>query len=207
LEGDDNDRKEARMVREARELHRKRGSASMISWRGPLLGLILLLPVALLLSGCPKKPEVGTGGPAAVAPAPAEPMPAPEAKEEVVIVEEKAEVMVAEEAALQDAFFDFDKSVIRPDTKQALDENIVWLHNNLGVRIVVEGHCDERGTNEYNLALGERRAKAVRDYLVAGGIDRDRISTISYGEERPFCLGHDESAWQCNRRGHFVVVQ
>ena len=196
------------MVREARELHRKRGSASMIRWRGALLALVLLLPVALLLSGCPKKPAVETGGPAAVAPTPVEPTPAPvpRAEEETVIVEEKEEVVV-EEAALQDAFFDFDKSVIRPDAKEALDGNLVWLNDNPGTRIVVEGHCDERGTNEYNLALGERRAKAVRDYLVAGGVDSGRISTISYGEERPFCLGHDESAWQCNRRGHFVVVK
>jgi len=69
---------------------------------------------------------------------------------------------------------------------------------------VVEGHADERGTNEYTLALGERRATAVRDYLVAAGIAADRIRTISYGEERPFVLGHDESAWRWNRRGHFV---
>lgn len=186
------------MVRKARELHRKQGSASMFSWRRSLWGLVLLLPVALLVSGCPKKPEVVTAAPAAVAPAPAERVPAPEPREEVIV--EKAE-------ALQDVYFDFDKSVIRPDARRALDANIPWLVNNSGVRIVVEGHCDERGTNEYNLALGERRARAVRDYLVAGGIDRNRISTISYGEERPFCLGHDESAWQCNRRGHFVEVR
>lgn len=187
------------MVRKARELHRKQGSASMISWRRSLWGLVLLLPVALLVSGCPKKPEVVTAAPAAVAPTPAERVPTPEPREEEVVVEKAEE--------LQDVFFDFDKSLIRSDARRALDTNIRWLKNNPGVRIVVEGHCDERGTNEYNLGLGERRAKAVRDYLVAGGIDRNRISTISYGEERPFCLGHDESAWQCNRRGHFVVAR
>ncbi len=196
------------MVREARELHRKGVKTSMISWRGSLLGLVLLLPVALLLAGCPKKPEVQTAAPAAVAPTPGEAVVEPE--QEVVIVEEREEVVViepVEEGALEDVFFDFDKSLIRPDARQALDEGILWLSENPGARIVVEGHCDERGTNEYNLALGERRAKAVLDYLVAGGIDSGRISTISYGEERPFCLGHDESAWQCNRRGHFVVVE
>ena len=192
--GNHNEREEGKMVRQAGELCRKRGRASMISWRGPLSGLVLLLPVVLLLSGCPKRPEVVTAEPAAVAPRPAERVPAPEPP--VERVEE-----------LQDVFFDFDKSLIRPDARRALDANIRWLKNNPNARIVVEGHCDERGTNEYNLALGERRAKASRDYLVAGGIDNNRISTISYGEERPFCLGHDEAAWQCNRRGHFVVVR
>jgi peptidoglycan-associated lipoprotein len=107
----------------------------------------------------------------------------------------------------RDVFFDFDKSILRPDAKATLDNNIEWLKTNPDIRIVVEGHADERGTNEYNLALGNRRAKAVRGYLVAGGIDSKRISTISYGEERPFVLGHDESAWKWNRRGHFVVAK
>ena len=170
------------------------------------MGLVLLLAVAVLLAGCPKKPEVQTAAPEAAAP-PVAQVPEPEPPE-VVIIEEREEVVVVEgEVALEDAFFDFDKSLIRPDAKQALDENIRILFANPDARIVVEGHCDERGTNEYNLALGERRANAVRDYLVAGGIDSGRISTISYGEERPFCLGHDETAWQCNRRGHFVVVE
>ncbi|MFQ5802222.1 MAG: peptidoglycan-associated lipoprotein Pal [Candidatus Methylomirabilales bacterium] len=198
------------MVREARELHRKGVIASIVSWRGPLLGLVLLLPVALLLSGCPKKPEVQTAAPAMVAPEMAEvPEPGPTTEGEVVVIEEEPVIVETEEGPLpiQDAFFDFDKSLLRRDARQALDENIRVLNASPGVRIVIEGHCDERGTNEYNLALGERRAKAVRDYLVAGGIDGDRISTISYGEERAFCLGHDETAWQCNRRGHFVVVE
>jgi peptidoglycan-associated lipoprotein len=106
---------------------------------------------------------------------------------------------------MEDVFFDFDKSVLRDDAKASLDRNVAWLRANAGARVSVEGHCDERGTNEYNLALGERRAKAVKDYLVAAGIAANRIQTISYGEERPFVLGHDESAWRWNRRGHFVV--
>ncbi|MGH7422702.1 MAG: peptidoglycan-associated lipoprotein Pal, partial [Candidatus Methylomirabilales bacterium] len=109
------------------------------------------------------------------------------------------------EGPLKDVFFDFDKAVLRDDAKQALNEDIQWLKANPAARTMVEGHCDERGTNEYNLGLGDRRAKAVRDYLVAGGIDAKRISTISYGEERPFVLGHDEAAWKWNRRGHFVI--
>ncbi len=112
---------------------------------------------------------------------------------------------VKEVSPLQDVFFDFDRSALRKDAKAVLSQNVEWLKGNPEARIVVEGHCDERGTNEYNLALGERRAAAVRDYLVAAGIDPGRISTISYGEERPFVLGHDESAWKWNRRAHFLL--
>jgi peptidoglycan-associated lipoprotein len=107
---------------------------------------------------------------------------------------------------LQDIFFDFDMSNIRDDQRAALDGNLTWLKANAAAKITIEGHADERGTNEYNLALGERRAKATKDYLVAAGIGAVRIATISYGEERPFVLGHDESAWKWNRRAHFVVT-
>jgi peptidoglycan-associated lipoprotein len=106
---------------------------------------------------------------------------------------------------LKDVFFDFDKSNLRDDQKAALTEDVGWLKGNTRAKLTVEGHCDERGTAEYNLGLGERRAKAVKDYLVAAGIPADRVATISYGKERPFVLGHDESAWKWNRRGHFVT--
>ncbi len=119
-----------------------------------------------------------------------------------------AEALMPPEATpLQDVFFAFDRAALDNEAKAALDGNVSWLKANPEVRVVVEGHCDERGTNEYNLALGERRATRVRDYLIAAGIDPTRISTISYGEERPFVLGHDESAWRWNRRAHFVVIQ
>jgi peptidoglycan-associated lipoprotein len=107
---------------------------------------------------------------------------------------------------LKDLFFDFDKANIRDDQKAALNDNVGWLKANARVKATIEGHCDERGTAEYNLGLGERRAKAVKDYLVAAGIAADRIATISYGKERPFVLGHDESSWKWNRRGHFVMT-
>lgn len=113
----------------------------------------------------------------------------------------------AEISPLQDVFFDFDKFVLRNDTQAALNQNVRWLQANPEARVVVEGHADERGTNDYNLGLGERRARAVLDYLVASGIDAARISTVSYGEERPFVLSHDESAWKWNRRAHFVVTK
>ncbi len=112
---------------------------------------------------------------------------------------------ISEITPLQDVFFDFDRFALRNDTKAALNQNVKWLKANLDAKVVVEGYCDERGTNEYNLALGERRANAVRDYLMGSGIDQGRVSTISYGEERPFVLSHDESSWQWNRRAHFVV--
>ncbi|MFQ5961341.1 MAG: peptidoglycan-associated lipoprotein Pal [Candidatus Methylomirabilales bacterium] len=176
------------MTRKVRGLKRKGMSSSMAGWRGPLWGSALFLSGALLLTGCPKKPVVETGR-----------------GEEVVVVKERIEVV--EEAALQDVFFDFDKSVIRRDARGPLDSNVEWLKANPNVRIVIEGHADERGTNEYNLALGERRAKAGRDYLVAGGVSPQRIRTISYGEERPFCRGQNEEAWQCNRRDHFVAAK
>jgi peptidoglycan-associated lipoprotein len=97
-------------------------------------------------------------------------------------------------------------SNIRDDQKAALNDNVSWLKANSRVKMTLEGHCDERGTSEYNLGLGERRAKAVKDYLVAAGIAADRVATISYGKERPFVLGHDESAWKWNRRGHFAIT-
>ncbi|MBI4573285.1 MAG: peptidoglycan-associated lipoprotein Pal [candidate division NC10 bacterium] len=110
----------------------------------------------------------------------------------------------AGESPLKDVFFDFDKATVRDDQKTALAADVAWLKANPTAKIVVEGHCDERGTAEYNLGLGERRAKAVRDFLVAAGIQPTRLRTVSYGKERPFVLGHDESAWRFNRRGHVV---
>jgi peptidoglycan-associated lipoprotein len=105
----------------------------------------------------------------------------------------------------QPAFFDFDSYALRDDARTALDHDARTLRDNSGTSITIEGHCDERGTVEYNQALGEKRAQAARDYLVSAGIDGSRIQIISYGKERPFAEGHDESAWQQNRRAHFVT--
>jgi len=103
------------------------------------------------------------------------------------------------------AFFDFDSYVLREDARQALDRNAKILRDNATVSVTIEGHCDERGTAEYNQALGERRAQAAREYLINAGVTAGRILVISYGKERPFDPGHDESAWAQNRRAHFVV--
>ncbi len=107
----------------------------------------------------------------------------------------------------QDALFDYDRYEIRPDARQALDAVASWLNSHKDAQVLIEGHCDERGTNEYNLALGERRAKAARDYLVSRGISHIRISIVTYGEEKPICLEQDEECWQRNRRAHFVITK
>ena len=198
---------------------RERSSMRILFTVGVLVGSLALL-------GCPKRPEViqaapaPLGPPAAVTPAPAPaPAPPPVAEAPVTRPAPPAETPVTPAppapappapvpaaSPLKDVFFDFDKANIRDDQKAALNDNVAWLKGNAGAKLTLEGHCDERGTAEYNLALGERRAKAVKDYLVTGGISADRIAIISYGKERPFVLGHDESAWKWNRRGHFVLT-
>jgi peptidoglycan-associated lipoprotein len=107
--------------------------------------------------------------------------------------------------SLTDVFFAYDSSAIRPDQQAGLNKTAGWLKTNAQAPVRIEGNCDERGTAEYNLALGERRAKTVKDYLLASGVAADRIATVSYGKERPFAPGHDESAWQLNRRDHIVI--
>ena len=191
-----------------------------------ILFMVGLLVGSLALFGCPKRPEVGQAPPSAPGPgatmvAPAAPSPTttppeirvtPPSATAVVPEAPRAPASAAAAAAvavaaspLKDAFFDYDKSALRDDQKAALNEDVAWLKGNAGAKVLIEGHCDERGTAEYNLGLGERRAKAVKDYLIAAGVAADRISIISYGKERPFVLGHDESAWKWNRRGHFVL--
>ncbi len=102
-------------------------------------------------------------------------------------------------------YFDFNTATLTPSALDILNEQIIWLQNNPSALIVIEGHCDERGTREYNLALGEKRARAVQDYLMANGIDSARIRTISYGKERPDVFGSTEDAWSKNRRAVTIV--
>ena len=108
-------------------------------------------------------------------------------------------------ADLVDVFFDFDKYDIRAADAKTLDANASWLKSNPNHLVLIEGHCDERGTNEYNLALGERRAKSTMNYLVSQGVQANRITIISYGEERPQCTEKTEACWAKNRRAHFLV--
>jgi len=105
---------------------------------------------------------------------------------------------------VRDAYFDLDKADIRPDARAALSTTADFLKKYPRFKVTIEGHCDERGSTEYNLSLGDRRATAVKQFLVSLGISADRLSTVSYGKEKPFCMESNESCWQQNRRGHFV---
>ena len=107
---------------------------------------------------------------------------------------------------VRDAFFDYDKASIRDDARSALSATAEFLRSYPSVAIVIEGHCDERGSTEYNVALGDRRSDAARDFLVSQGVASNRIQTVSYGKERPFCAQENESCWQENRRAHFRMA-
>lgn len=108
---------------------------------------------------------------------------------------------------VKDGYFDFNKADIRADARDALGQTADFLRQHPEVKVTVEGHCDERGSTEYNLVLGDRRAAAVKNYLVQLGIAADRIHTVSYGKEKPFCMESNEECWQRNRVGHFVMAQ
>lgn len=187
-----------------------------------LLYTLGVLAGSLALLGCPKRPEVAQAGPgaigpaAATAPAASAAKPAPRSPEvPVTRAAPPAEkpgnpapaVAAPAPPPLKDIFFNFDDATIRYDQKLTVESDFQWLKAHPGVKVRIEGNCDERGTAEYNLALGERRAETVKTSLTAEGIGADRISTISYGAERPFVLGHDENAWKWNRRDHLTVSQ
>ena len=110
------------------------------------------------------------------------------------------------EQNVRDAFYDFNKSDIRPDAREALAKTAEFLRSYPEIRVTIEGHCDERGSTEYNLGLGERRAQAAKNYLISLGITANRMDTVSWGKERPFCTEHNEECWQQNRRAHFVMA-
>jgi len=106
--------------------------------------------------------------------------------------------------SIKDVYFDYDKSDIRADQQGSIQANVQFLSQHPNINFTIEGHCDERGSTDYNLALGDQRASSVKNALVAGGINASRIKTISYGKEKPFCTESNEACWQQNRRGHFV---
>lgn len=107
---------------------------------------------------------------------------------------------------IRDAFFGYDSPSLDPDAQAALTTSANWLKSNAGYNVLIEGHCDERGTEQYNLALGDRRANIAKEFLMTLGVDGSRIRTVSYGEERPFEEGHDEASYAQNRRAHLVIV-
>jgi len=162
-----------------------------------LIGLAVVLAIA---PGCSSRKKVSSE--AQIEPPPTESTPpAPPAEEHAPPPPTEAS---GERFGLEDAFFDFDDFSLRQDAKTALETDGKYLEKNSGAKVVIEGHCDERGSVEYNLALGEKRARAAKDYLVSYGIPAARLTTISYGKERPFDTGHDEGAWAKNRRAHVV---
>jgi peptidoglycan-associated lipoprotein len=195
-----------------------------------------VLVCSVALYGCPKRPEVMQAAPAPAGPAgamvpgapgasPAQPragetpVTRPATPGETPVKPGAAGPAGAAGAAgaaaqpgvpgaspLKDVFFDYDKAMVRDDQKAALNDNVGWLKVNIRAKLLVEGHCDERGTAEYNLALGERRAVAARTYLVSLGVPADRLHIVTYGKEFPFDPGHDEAAWAKNRRAHFVIT-
>jgi len=134
------------------------------------------------------------------------PPPPPPAPEAPVVVPPVVTPAAAPDQ-LEAIYFDFDKYVIMPEGREALKRNAEWLQKNAGAKVVVEGNCDERGTNEYNMALGQRRADAAAKYLVDLGVAKDRVGTVSFGEEKPICTESNEACWSKNRRDDFVVKQ
>jgi len=186
--------------------------------------LLSCLVLAVLLTGCPKRPVATVASaPAPAAPAPPPPppppppaqarAPAPPPPPPPVVAPPPAPAPppppapkeYAPNAALKDIYFDFDKSNIRPGDARILDASAAYLKQNTDQLVLIEGHCDERGTIEYNLALGERRAKSAMSYLVSQGIDASRFTLISYGKERPVCTEKTEACWAKNRFDRFLT--
>ena len=179
-------------------------------------GLCVIL--ALAVAGCHKKvpppapaaPPPPPAAPATPPPPAAPPPPAPVAPPRPLTEEEifnrKTVEQLNAERPLDDVYFDLDKSEIREDAKGRLQKDADWLKKWTSTQISVEGHCDSRGSAEYNLGLGSRRGTAVKDYLVNLGVPAGRVVVVSKGKEQPFCNDENESCWQQNRRGHFLIT-
>jgi peptidoglycan-associated lipoprotein len=186
-------------------------SGSIVRFAGVLLGISVI-------AACHTRPPAATPAQTApqpaAAPAPPPPPPAPPRAaapapvpltEEQRFARESLDQLNAEHP-LSDVFFDYDQNTIREDGRRALQEDAQWLRKWPSTVIRVDGHCDERGTGEYNLALGDRRSTTVKDYLVSLGVDGRRVEIRSLGKEAPFCHEGGEACWAQNRRGHFVIV-
>jgi len=160
-----------------------------------VIGAFAVVAIGLGTPGCSRRSAVAP-------PTPAEAPPAAAAPEEPAPVAPPTPVPPPEMAP---AFFDFDSNLLGEQARNALDQVAKLMRDHAEFEVMIEGHCDERGTSEYNMALGERRATTAREYMVRAGVARERILVVSYGEERPFESGHDEAAWAKNRRAQFVV--
>jgi len=161
------------------------------------LALLLVIPGLMFTVSCQKKVVDASPEPVAEEKV--------EVKEEVVVKEEVAVYKTPDMVMQEDIYFDFDKSTLTPTAQDNLLQKAEWLRENPDATVTIEGNCDDRGTNEYNLALGDRRAESAKAFLVDLGIDPARLTTISYGEERPVDPRQNEEAWAKNRRDHFVV--
>jgi peptidoglycan-associated lipoprotein len=180
--------------------------------------LALMLVMSLGVAACSKKapatapppppmPAAPTPPPPPQPPPPGPPAaPPPTALTEDELFAQKTLEQLNAERPLIDVLFDLDSSTIREDSRGSLQKNADWMKRWGSTRVTVEGHCDERGSSEYNLALGERRANAVKAYLAGLGIAADRVAIVSKGEETPVCTDSNEACWQQNRRGHFVIT-
>ena len=134
------------------------------------------------------------------------PVKKPEMTEEELFMNKSLEAL-NKEKPLQMIYFDYDKYFIRDDAKSVLEANAAWMKKWPTTKILVEGHCDERGTEEYNLALGDKRSKSAHEYLLSLGVPAERMKTISYGKSQPLDMGHNEAAWAKNRRGQFLIIE
>ena len=181
-------------------------------------GAALVLAATLLAGACggkkvePPAPAPTTPPPAETKPAPPPPPPAPPAAAaapaptEDELFAKKTLDQLNDERPLEDVYFSYDQMNLSEEARASLQKNMTFLKRWPSTKIMVEGHADSRGTNEYNLALGERRAASVRDYLVSLGLPADRVTMVSKGEEQPFCREETESCWRENRRGHFIFT-
>ena len=178
--------------------------------RIPLAAALVLAALVTVPACKTKAPQTVPTSTSASAPAPAVAVPPGNAAAGSDLG--RADVLSEDIAALnrrgylKDAFFDYDQATLRPDAREALSTDAGWLKKYPSTKILIEGHCDERGTEEYNLALGDRRAAAVREYLASLGVNGARVTTVSYGKERPFCSQENESCYQENRRGHMLIT-
>lgn len=178
-----------------------------------ILSLVCLLAMAFTVSCKPKAKQVAPPPPPQVKEQPriekVEQPPAvkkPEISEEELFMAKSLDQINREKPLLM-IHFDYNEYSIREDAKPVLEADAAWLKKFKTAKLLIEGHCDERGTEDYNLALGEKRAKSTFDYLVSLGISGDRIKTISYGKSQPLDMGQDEAAWQKNRRAQFLVIE
>ena len=167
--------------------------------------IALSAALAIAAAGCHKKvPQAAPAPPPPPPPPAAAPAPRPLSEDEIFARKSVSELNG--EKPMDDVFFDLNEATLRDDARPALQKDADWLKKWGSVAVTLEGHCDSRGSAEYNLGLGNRRATAVKDYLVSLGVPAGRVTVVSKGKEQPFCNDENESCWQQNRRGHFVIT-